>query len=168
MNTPAYIYASMEHTPLGLISVGMSDIGLARVVFGPPPSTTAPFADLLHTALTQIDEYLRGDRKDFSLPIDWSNMPAFQRAVLQLTLDIPYGEIRTYQQIADMLGKPGAARAVGQAEANNPMPLVIPCHRVVGSDGHMHGYGGRGGIPTKIQLLKMEGHSFPEEQLSLF
>lgn len=168
MNSPSSIYASVEHTPLGLISVVMSNLGLTQVLFGPPPAPAAPLTDLAHTVLVQIDEYLRGDRKDFSFPIDWSYMPAFQRAVLKLTLDIPYGEIRTYQQIANQLGKPGAARAVGQAEANNPMPLVIPCHRVVGSDGRMHGYGGAGGIPTKIQLLKMEGHSFPEEQLSLF
>lgn len=161
-------YASIENTPLGIISVGVSDQGVAELVFNAPAAPAFPAMGLLRDALVQIEEYLQGKRKIFDLPIDWTRMPAFQKAVLQLTNAIPYGEILTYQQIANTLGKPGAARAVGQAEAKNPIPLIIPCHRVVGTDGRMHGYGGRGGIPTKVWLLKMEGHKFPDEQLSLF
>jgi methylated-DNA-[protein]-cysteine S-methyltransferase len=81
----------------------------------------------------------------------------FQREVLQITFEIPYGETRTYSDIAHQMGRERAARAVGRAEATNPMPLVVPCHRVIGSDGKLHGYGGGEGLKTKEWLLKMEG-----------
>lgn len=161
-------YGSIEHTPLGTISVGLSAQGLALVLFAEPP-IPSPHPDQEALAiLAQIDAYLQGSVREILCPIDWSVMTAFQQQVLQRTLQIPYGKTVTYQQIANELGKPGAARAVGQAEANNPMPLVIPCHRVIGSDGSMHGYGGRGGIETKIRLLKMEGHPLNEPQPRLF
>ena len=77
--------------------------------------------------------------------------------MLRLVKAIPYGETRTYQQIAEQMGNPGAARAVGQANATNPMPILIPCHRVVGADGSLRGHGGAGGVETKAWLLKLEG-----------
>jgi methylated-DNA-[protein]-cysteine S-methyltransferase len=107
--------------------------------------------------LAQLDDYLQGKRHAFDLAIDWSPLTPFQRDVLQLVYTIPYGQTRTYGEIASELGKPGAARAAGQANATNPMPLVIPCHRVLGSDGHLHGYGGAGGVETKAWLLRLEG-----------
>lgn len=116
----------------------------------PDPVTVAP-------ALRQLDEYLRGARRVFTLPIDWSVLRPFQRQALQIVYAIPYGETRTYGEIARQMGKPRAARAVGRANAANPMPLVIPCHRVIGSDGKLHGYGGGKGLPTKEWLLKLEG-----------
>jgi len=79
------------------------------------------------------------------------------RAVLQATREIPYGETRTYKEIAERIGRPRAARAVGRAEATNPMPLVLPCHRVIGMDGKLHGYGLAEGVKTKEWLLQMEG-----------
>jgi methylated-DNA-[protein]-cysteine S-methyltransferase len=112
---------------------------------------------LLEAAIIQISEYLKGKRRDFDLPIDWSMMTPFQEQVLRTTYSIPYGVVSTYSEIARKVGKPGAARAVGSAEAANPVPIVIPCHRVIGSDGKLHGYGGRGGIATKAWLLKHEG-----------
>ncbi len=76
---------------------------------------------------------------------------------MQAVYAIPYGETRTYAEIAAQIGRPKAYRAVGRANATNPMPLVIPCHRVIGTDGKLHGYGGGNGLPTKEWLLKMEG-----------
>ena len=112
---------------------------------------------LLEVAIIQILEYLGGKRRDFDLPIEWSMMTPFQEQVLRATDSIPYGGVSTYSEIAQKVGNPGAARAVGSAEAANPVPIVIPCHRVIGSDGKLHGYGGRGGIATKAWLLKLEG-----------
>jgi methylated-DNA-[protein]-cysteine S-methyltransferase len=105
----------------------------------------------------ELSEYLTGRRHQFTISIDWSVMWPFQQAALQATFTIPYGETRTYGELATQIGRPRAASAVGRAEATNPMPLVIPCHRVIGADGKLHGYGGGEGLPTKEWLLKMEG-----------
>ncbi len=110
----------------------------------------------IQAALQQTAEYLDGKRQEFDLPIDWSHMQEFQRKALQATCAIPYGKTATYAEIARLAGKTGAARAAGRAEATNPMPLVIPCHRVIGSDGGLHGYGGPGGVTLKAKLLQME------------
>jgi methylated-DNA-[protein]-cysteine S-methyltransferase len=88
--------------------------------------------------------------------LDLSTSTNFQRNVLNLTLQIPFGHTSTYKDIAVQLGKMNAARAVGRVEATNPIPLVIPCHRVLGSDGSLHGYGGPGGIKLKAWLLELE------------
>jgi O-6-methylguanine DNA methyltransferase len=108
-------------------------------------------------AAKQIAEYLEGMRRHFTLVIDWTLLHPFQRAALQATCAIPYGETRSYKHIAEAIHHPTAARAVGRAEATNPMPLVIPCHRVIGTDGKLHGYGLGAGLPTKEFLLKLEG-----------
>ena len=108
-------------------------------------------------AARQIREYLDGKRRAFDLKIDWSVLTSdFQRAALRAVFSIPYGQTRTYAQIAAHIGYPDAPRAVGRANATNPMPLVIPCHRVIGTDGKLHGYGGAGGLKTKAWLLKLE------------
>jgi methylated-DNA-[protein]-cysteine S-methyltransferase len=113
--------------------------------------------ELLRVAAEQICEYLAGRRREFDLPVDWSVMRPFQRAVLQATCTIPYGQTRTYGELAAAIGRAGAARAVGRAEARNPLPLIIPCHRVIGRDGKLHGYGMADGLKTKEWLLKLEG-----------
>ena len=108
-------------------------------------------------AARQIKEYLEGRRRIFDLKIDWSVLTSdFQRAALRAVFSIPYGQTRTYAQIAARIGHPDAPRAVGRANATNPMPLVIPCHRVIGTDGKLHGYGGAGGLKTKAWLLRLE------------
>lgn len=105
----------------------------------------------------QLAQYFGGQRREFELQIDWSMMPPFQAEALRLVYAVPYGRLTTYGDIAKQLGKPGASRAVGRANATNPMPIVIPCHRVLGSDGKLHGYGGPGGLETKAWLLRLEG-----------
>lgn len=108
-------------------------------------------------ALQQLLEYLKGERQVFEVAIDWADFTEFQRRVLQATRAIPYGETRTYGDIARAAGSPRAARAVGQAEKANPIPIIIPCHRVIGADGALVGYGGPDGVDLKAKLLKLEG-----------
>jgi methylated-DNA-[protein]-cysteine S-methyltransferase len=105
----------------------------------------------------QLRQYLNKERTDFTMPIDWSVMSDFQQSAMQAVCDIPYGQVRTYMDIANLLGKPKAIRAVGRANATNPMPIVVPCHRVHGSDGKLHGYSAPGGLETKAWLLQLEG-----------
>jgi methylated-DNA-[protein]-cysteine S-methyltransferase len=105
----------------------------------------------------QVFQYLTAQRRGFSFAIDWSVLRPFQRMALEAVYAIPYGETRTYAGIAAQIGRPQACRAVGRANAANPMPLVIPCHRVIGADGKLHGYGGGDGLPTKEWLLHLEG-----------
>jgi methylated-DNA-[protein]-cysteine S-methyltransferase len=149
----------LAFTETGLVAVGVRDSQasfsqqLGRMGF----SQVGVDQDLLANPLKQMNEYLGGIRRSFEFPIDWSGMPPFQQSALQATWAIPYGQTRTYAQIAQQVGHPRAARAVGRAEATNPMPLVIPCHRVIGSDGELHGYGAGDGLKTKSWLLEMEG-----------
>ncbi|HEX9618238.1 MAG TPA: methylated-DNA--[protein]-cysteine S-methyltransferase [Anaerolineales bacterium] len=158
----------LEGSPLGNVWVAVSERGLAaveievqpeallenlrRMGFGPPIRDDSRTAQ----AVREIGEYLAGQRTGFDFPIDWSVLTAFQERALKATFAIPYGQVRTYGEIASQIGKPRAARAVGRAEATNPMPLVIPCHRVVGSDGGLHGYGAGQGLDTKAWLLRLE------------
>lgn len=111
----------------------------------------------LEDIVGQVAEYLQGSRQNFDITIDWSVMSPFQREVLQEVCNIPFGKTRTYGDIAARLGNPGAMRAVGRANATNPIPIVIPCHRVLGADGRLHGYSAPGGLETKAWLLRREG-----------
>lgn len=104
---------------------------------------------------TKLQRYFDGQQVLFDEPLDLRGTTAFQRRVWSAARDIPYGETRSYGQIARQAGSPGAARAVGQALAANPLPIVVPCHRVIGSDGNLRGFGG--GLDLKRRLLKMEG-----------
>ena len=113
--------------------------------------------------MKQVKEYLEGQRTRFDLALDMSRMSEFQRRVLSIALKIPRGKYLTYGDVAKAIGKPQASRAVGQALGHNPVPIVIPCHRVLGSDGSLHGYSGGGGIQTKAWLLQLEGASLPNK-----
>jgi len=104
-------------------------------------------------AIEQLHQYLRGDRRVFDLPLDLRGTP-FQRAVWDVTRAVPYGETLTYGGVASRVGNPRAARAVGQALGANPVPIVIPCHRIIGASGGLRGFGG--GLPLKERLLALE------------
>jgi methylated-DNA-[protein]-cysteine S-methyltransferase len=111
-------------------------------------------SSLLDPVRRQLDEYFAGARREFDLPLDWTLVRGFARAVLEATSRIPYGETRTYGQIAADAGSPRAFRATGNALGSNPIAIVIPCHRVVASGGRIGGYGG--GLDRKRLLLGLE------------
>ena len=120
-------------------------------------SITRPIKEetqLLKTAAEQLIDYLAGNRQTFDLPLD-PRGTEFQKSVWNALLDIPFGEIRSYKQVAEAIGNPKACRAVGRANNKNPILIMIPCHRVIGSDGSLVGYGG--GIDLKEKLLNLEG-----------
>jgi len=111
---------------------------------------------LLRKAVTQLEEYFDKKRTTFDLPLDFSDtLTDFQREVYERLLQIEYGHVASYGQIARDVGKPDMARAVGQAVGANPLPIVVPCHRVVASDRSLTGFGG--GLRAKVALLKLEG-----------
>ena len=109
--------------------------------------------ELFVDAAQQLAEYFDGKRRAFDLPLQPAATP-FQALVLKALQRVPYGETRSYGELARAIGRPKAARAVGAANGNNPLPIVIPCHRVVGSNGALTGFGG--GLPTKRYLLDLE------------
>ena len=111
----------------------------------------------------QLDEYFAGRRREFDLPLVFHGTP-FQRSVWTALLDIPYGETASYGELARLLGKPAAARAVGLANGKNPISIVVPCHRVIGSTGSLTGYGG--GLERKQYLLDFERRPSPREAVS--
>lgn len=112
---------------------------------------------LSREAAHRLEEYFAGKAVEFDLPVDESRFTAFQRSVYAVVRRIPTGEVRTYGEVAVAIGRPRAARGIGVAMARNPLPIIIPCHRVVGAGGAMTGYSGAGGIGTKRWLLAMEG-----------
>ncbi|GGL83948.1 methylated-DNA--protein-cysteine methyltransferase [Streptomyces fumigatiscleroticus] len=116
----------------------------------------APGSPLLAEAIRQVEAYFAGERRDFDLPLDWSLISGFHREVLrELASGVPYGTVVGYGDLAGRVGQPGAAQAVGLAMGANPLPVVVPCHRVVESDGGIGGFGG--GLETKRKLLALEG-----------
>ncbi|MBN2386590.1 MAG: methylated-DNA--[protein]-cysteine S-methyltransferase [Anaerolineales bacterium] len=162
-------FGPLKDTLLGDLWLAVTDRGLAAVGWGMDQAgfeihlvkrfkcPLAPNSQKVREAGQQVREYLEGKRQNFTIAIDWMLLRPFQQAALQATCNIPYGETRTYSEIAHQIGRPRAARAIGRAEATNPMPLVIPCHRVIGADGKLHGYGLAEGLKTKEWLLRLEG-----------
>jgi O-6-methylguanine DNA methyltransferase len=164
---PIYI-GRLSSSPIGPLWVATSSQGVCRVEWEMSlqdftrqverGNNMKVIYEESHTAevLDQLADYLRGIRQHFTLPLDFSGMTPFQVNVLKYTCQIPYGETLSYKDIAVKVGNEHAARAVGRVEATNPIPLIIPCHRVLGSDGSLHGYGGPGGIKLKAWLLQLE------------
>ena len=164
-------------TAFGWVGVAWSDQGLVAITLPVPteaealgqlpepgdPATVLP-PDLDIPALLQkMRDYFEGQPVTFNEPLDPTTGTDFQRRVWVLTREIPRGQTRTYGELARMAGSPGAARAVGQAMARNPWPIIVPCHRVVGSDGGLTGFGG--GMEMKRRMLQMEGAPVADQPL---
>lgn len=152
-------------TALGYVGLVRSGAGLCRIVIrlsrkGVVEIVTRDYlsavesADAFGDLPRRVVRYLGGERVTFNDKLDWSGASSFRRAVWEATRAIPYGETRSYGWVAEEVGRSKAARAVGQALAANPMPVVVPCHRVIGSDGRLTGF--TGGLEMKKQLLKIE------------
>ena len=158
MQPDTFYYATLE-TPYGPLLVAGHEAGLTRVSFlaGTHPLTPEPRwkhdETALAEALLQLRAYFAGTLRDFSLPLA-PRGTEFQRTVWQALQDIPYGRTSTYGELARRIGKPEAARAVGAANGSNPLPVIVPCHRVIGADGSLTGYGE--GLPIKQGLLELE------------
>ena len=150
----------VTETPIGPLFMEVSAAGISRIDFQPFPvggdDHESPAAqELLDAAAQEIDEYFRGVRVAFDLPIDFATGTSFQKSVWRTIEGIGHGETLTYREVAAMVGSPNAYRAAGSACARNPIVILIPCHRVVGSDRGLHGFGG--GLDVKEWLLQHEG-----------
>ncbi|MFO7900486.1 MAG: methylated-DNA--[protein]-cysteine S-methyltransferase [Planctomycetota bacterium] len=150
-------------TPVGRLRVLAGKGGLRRVRFrAPGPGPRAPSAGAapaaarqhLRAACEQLREYFRGERTRFAVPLDLSDGTPFQRAVWRACARIPFGEVRSYSELAEMAGYARAARAVGNAMNANPVPIIVPCHRVIRANGSPGGFGS--GLPLKRKLLRLE------------
>lgn len=154
-------------SPIGALLVAATDRGLCRIFFdaepelhldrlarayGPRVLRSAPAVD---AARRQLDEYFAGERSAFALDVDLRDAAPFARQVLDELALVPYGQTTTYGTLAAKVGAPRAARAVGTVMNRNPIPIVLPCHRVVGANGSLTGYGG--GLDVKERLLRLEG-----------
>jgi methylated-DNA-[protein]-cysteine S-methyltransferase len=161
------LWWSEAELSIGRVGLASSERGLARLflpielsgrdrrllrAFG--PVELRPDDGRNAEARAQVEAYLAGERRDFELPLDPRGTP-FQLAVWRAVEQVGYGQTATYGQIAERVGQPRAVRAVGAANGDNPLPIVVPCHRIVGSAGELTGYGG--GLPLKERLLGLEG-----------
>jgi methylated-DNA-[protein]-cysteine S-methyltransferase len=155
-----YTYKVID-SPVGKLKLVASDDGLAAILWGRDDPKRVPLGTCVgspeHPLLVetehQLREYFEGKRRSFSLALDFRGT-AFQKRVWQALLAIPYGETRSYGQIAAQIGRASAARAVGAANGRNPISIIAPCHRVVGSDGRLTGFAG--GLDVKERLLALE------------
>lgn len=149
-------------TPLGGMTLVAGPKGLRGAWFegqrhfpALPERAMSPGHPVLHEAAMQLHQYLAGTRQSFDLPLDFSLGTPFQQAVWEAMLAVPFGATTSYRTLADALRKPKAVRAVGAAVGRNPLSVIVPCHRVLGSDGSLTGYAG--GLDRKRALLALEG-----------
>ena len=143
------------NSPIGRIYIAESDGAITYLKFGRPPHDSREEREtpLLLRAVEQLDEYFAGRRREFDLPLNPAGTE-FQKKAWNALLTIPYGETRSYKEQADIVGNIKACRAVGAANGKNPISIFIPCHRVIGTNGTLTGYGG--GIDIKKALLQLE------------
>lgn len=162
-------------SPLGDLLVAVTDDGVAEVSYLSNHDREEVLTELEHRGILatermtqvgpvrdQLREYFDHQRTTFALPVDLYGVTPFTRQVLEFTNAVPFGQVQTYQGVAKGIGKPGASRAVGNALGRNPIPIIVPCHRVVRADGTMGWY--TGGPHIKQHLLGIEGVSFPQRQ----
>lgn len=153
---------TMFASPIGDLTLIAGDDALAAILFADQGLDRfrrgVPVRDddhpVLRAAAAQLTDYFAGERSGFDLPLDFGGTD-FQRSVWAELLRIPAGETRSYAQVAQAIGRPTATRAVGAANGANPIPIIAPCHRVIGKDGSLTGFGG--GLPVKERLLALEG-----------
>jgi methylated-DNA-[protein]-cysteine S-methyltransferase len=157
----------LHDTPLGTLLLAATDRGLCRIVYDAEPEQELELLGrafglrVLRSSLPvdvarrQLDEYFEGKRQEFDLSLDLQLLADFNRRVLGELARVPYGEVVTYGQLAARAARPRAARAVGTVMNRNPLPIVLPCHRVIGANGKLVGYGG--GLDRKEALLRLEG-----------
>jgi epoxyqueuosine reductase len=173
-NSREMIYYDEMTTPIGILTLFTSETGICLVEFGSFSlresfvqqwsrnwTADAEFIrdeQRLLESKTQLEQYFSGSRKQFDLPMDQRGTP-FQLQVWAALADIPYGETRSYKQMAEVIERPKAIRAVGGANNKNPISIIVPCHRVIGAEGSLIGFGG--GLEIKSHLLSIEG-SLPE------
>ena len=142
-------------SPVGLLTLRAEDGALTAILFG-DQRTGLPGSDqILDQAEAELKEYFAGERKEFTVPVRLTGTE-FQKKVWAALAEIPYGRTATYGEIAARIGKPKACRAVGTANHHNPVPIIVPCHRVIGAGGSLTGYGG--GLEVKAYLLTLERH----------
>ncbi len=159
-------------SPIGPLMIASSDKGLCEIGFGDNETEQeflqhlrrrgfrpVPDQDAISNIADELGEYFRGERNHFEVPFDFSGISPFTRAVLEATSEIPFGHLTSYRGIAERIGQPSATRAVGNALGRNPIPVVIPCHRIVRSDSSIGGY--TGGLRIKHRLLALEGVMLP-------
>ena len=165
---PAISYTTME-SPIGPLLLAADDSGLRQISFatGKHPAQPDPAwrhaPSQLAEPIRQLRAYFAGELETFDLPLAPQGTP-FQLKIWKLLCDIPYGETISYGELAIRAGNPKASRAVGLANGSNPIPIIIPCHRVIGSNGKLTGYGG--GLPIKEKLLALERRQLPLLELS--
>ena len=155
----------LAESPVGELLVAVTERGLCRIAYRPEEGIDEIAADFgarvlrlprrLDRVRRQLDEYFAGRRHEFELETDLTPVPAFQQHVLHELALVPFGQVTTYGALAAKVGRPHAARAVGGAMNRNPIPIVLPCHRVIGSNGSLTGYAG--GLDRKEALLRLEG-----------
>jgi len=151
-------------TPVGMLGIAVEGDFICRVSYGRLPEEITGAAGyeekettLHQKAARQVDEYFAGRRIEFELPIKILKGTEFQRRVWAALREIPYGETKSYKEIAEAVGNPRGCRAVGMANRSNPVPLIIPCHRVIGANGSLVGFmGGEKRLDMKAQLLELE------------
>jgi methylated-DNA-[protein]-cysteine S-methyltransferase len=164
MKTPALYWHEID-SPLGRLLLAGDGASLIQVGFQSGPRPLRPQDDWIadgapfRLVIGQLGEYFAGERRRFDLPLAPQGTE-FQRRVWRALTEIPYGKTVSYGELARHIGKPGAPRAVGLANGANPLPIIVPCHRVIGADGSLTGFGG--GLPIKRKLLALEAAG-PEE-----
>ena len=156
-------------SPIGLIEIEGSDAGVSAIRFVddiPDAQDVQDISPVLFTCKQQLEEYFTGKRTEFTVKLDLSAATPFYREVWRLVRSIPFGHTRSYSDIAVTIGRPHASRAVGQANGHNPIPIVIPCHRVIGKNGGLTGYAY--GLSIKEALLALENPGRYTRQPTLF